>query len=272
MKKIQAISFFRLFNNKGTMISKNNIKLIKSLTDVKKRKLSGLFVVEGEKMVRELLVSNFGVQQIFATEKWLAENPEHSKLSQSVSSEELIRISQQKTPNQVLALAELPGYHLNLNKLKNQLCLVLDDLQDPGNLGTIIRICNWFGVEHVICSLNTADSFNPKVVQSSMGGIFRVKIYYQDLAVFLNEYKIVCKHPVAGTFLKGESVYDTPYKKHGLLVLGNESKGISEPIAALVDQKITIPSFPESNVDMDSLNVAIASAIIISEFRRREIS
>lgn len=254
------------------MISKNNIKLIKSLTEVKNRRETGLFVIEGEKMVRELLVSNFSVQQIFATEKWLSDNPEYDKLCHTVSPEELLRISQQKTPNQVLALAELPDYHLNLSELKNQLCLVLDDLQDPGNLGTIIRICNWFGIEHVICSLNSVDSFNPKVVQSSMGAIFRVKTYYQDLVSFLREYKSVCKHQVLGAFLKGRSIYETTPEKHGLLVFGNESNGISKQIAALVDQKITIPSFPANKADMESLNVAVAGAIILSEFRRREIS
>jgi TrmH family RNA methyltransferase len=116
------------------------------------------------------------------------------------------------------------------------------------------------------------DSFNPKVVQASMGAIFRVKTHYRDLAGFLNEYKNVCKHPVSGTFLKGRSIYETKPEKHGLLVFGNESKGISEQIAALVDQKITIPSFPANKVGMESLNVAVAGAIILSEFRRREIS
>jgi RNA methyltransferase, TrmH family len=250
------------------MISKNNIKLIKSLSDIKNRRKSNLFITEGEKIVNELLKSDFSVKQIFATSDWIDNHKTHESICTEVSQSELERLSQQKTPNQVLAIAGLPEYHSDFKEFRNQLCLVLDNIQDPGNMGTIIRVCNWYGVRHIICTPDTVDAFNPKVVQASMGAIFRTKIYYLDLIEFLEKYKITISYPITGTFLDGESIYETELKPNGLIILGNESKGISNEIAAMVDKRITIPSFPSDEKTMESLNVAVAGAIILSEYRR----
>lgn len=251
------------------MISKINIKLIKSLSDIKNRRRTGLFVTEGEKIVEELLSSELVVKQIFATAGWIEKNKTHESICSEVSQQELERLSQQKSPNQVLAIAGLPEYQPDYKDFNNQLCLVLDNVQDPGNLGTIIRVCNWYGVRHIICSPDTVDAYNPKVVQASMGAIFRTKIYYPDLLKFIEEYKTSFSHPITGTFLEGESIYETELEPNGLLILGNESKGISNEISAIIDKKITIPPFPKGEKNMESLNVAVAGAIILSEYRRR---
>lgn len=254
------------------MISKINIKLIKSLSDIKNRRKTGLFITEGEKIVEELLRSELSVKQIFATTEWLDKNKAHKSICTEVTRSELERLSQQKTPNQVIAIAGLPEFQYDIQEFKDQLCLVLDNIQDPGNLGTIIRVCNWYGVRHVICSPETVDAFNPKVVQASMGAIFRTKIYYTDLVEFLGKYKKTLSYPITGAFIEGESIYKTELKPVGLIVLGNESKGISTNISAIVDKKITIPPYPSGEKNMESLNVAVAGAIIMNEYRRRNNS
>lgn len=222
--------------------------------------------------MEELIRSDLSIKQIFATAEWLDKNKADETICTEVSQSELERLSQQKTPNQVLAIAGLPEFQLDIQEFKNQLCLVLDNIQDPGNMGTIIRVCNWYGVRHIICTPETVDAFNPKVVQASMGAIFRTKIYYHDPIEFFGKYKKTISYPITGAFLEGESIYDTELKPSGLLVLGNESKGISNEISAIVDKKITIPSFPSDEKTMESLNVAIAGAIILSEYRRRNSS
>jgi RNA methyltransferase, TrmH family len=254
------------------MISKNNIKLIKSLSDIKNRRKTGLFIIEGEKIVEELLRSDLSIKQIFATSEWIKKNKAFEKICSEVSQPELERLSQQKSPNQALAIGSLPEFQYKIQELKDQLCLVLDNIQDPGNMGTIIRVCNWYGVRHIICSPETVDAFNPKVVQASMGAIFRTKIYYLRLFEFIREYKKTFSYPITAAFLEGESIYETELKQNGLLVLGNESKGISNEIAEIVDKKITIPSFPSGEKTMESLNVAVAGAVILSEYRRRNSS
>ncbi len=253
------------------MLSKNNTKLIKSLTDIKNRRKTGLFVAEGDKTVNELLLSGLTIKYIFATSKWFEANQRYKNLSCLVSQEELEKISLQKTPNQVMAIAQLPDNSLNINDLSNQLCLVLDSIQDPGNMGTIIRICRWFGIDNIICSQNTVDAYNPKVVQSSMGGVFRTKIYYTDLLEFMKEYRSTYQFPICGAFLEGESIFNIKLGKNGLFVLGNESMGISDKLAGVIDQKLTIPSYPPGQKNMESLNVAVAGAIILSEYRKRSI-
>lgn len=253
------------------MISKNNIKLIKSLTDIKNRKKTGLFLAEGDKIVKELISSDYSVKQLFATKEWIDLNKGLEKHCTMVSLADLAKISQQKTPNHVLVIAELPEQNLEFNSLNQQLCLVLDNIQDPGNLGTLIRICNWYGILNIICSSNSVDAFNPKVVQASMGAIFRTKIYYVELDSFLKEYKKIYSYPATGAFLDGESIYDMNLEPYGLLILGNESNGISENISKLVDQRITIPAYPQDKKSMESLNVSMAGAIFCSEYRRRLI-
>lgn len=227
--------------------------------------------MEGEKIVNELLESGILIKQIFAIKEWINNHPSHERLCIEVRQPELESLSQQKTPNKVLAIARLPKYSLDLNLLKDQLCLVSDNIQDPGNLGTIIRLCNWFGIEQIICSNDSADAFNPKVVQASMGAIFRIQVHYTDLSVFLKDYRSRFPYSVSGTFLEGESIYETKSEPAGLIVFGNESKGISSEVAKYIDKNITIPSFPAGRKTMESLNVSIAAAIILSEFRRKEI-
>jgi TrmH family RNA methyltransferase len=184
---------------------------------------------------------------------------------------ELERISSLSTPNEVLAVCRIPEYKLDSKALENKLTLVLDDIRDPGNLGTIIRIADWFGIEDIVCSNESADAFNPKVVQSTMGSIARIKVHYTDLTGFLqpdvNNYK-----PVYGALLEGKNIYSEKLSSSGLIVIGNESKGISEPIQKLVTHKISIPSFSHfkpGGGEAESLNAAVATAVICSEFRRR---
>ncbi len=254
------------------MISKNNTKLIKSLSDVKNRRETGLFVAEGEKIVNELLASGLVIEQIFAVKDWIQNHPSHARLCLEVRESQLESLSLQKTPNKVLALARLPDYSMDLYLMKDQLCLVADNIQDPGNMGTIIRLCNWFGIGQIICSNESADAFNPRVVQASMGAVFNTQIHSTSLPGFLTEYQSKFRHRVYGTFLKGESIYSTKTEPAGLIVLGNESKGISAEVAKFIDKAITIPSFPADKRSMESLNVSVAAAIILSEFRRGEIT
>ena len=256
------------------MLNKNKIKFIKSLSSKKDRTEAGLFVAEGEKLASEILGSHLTVSYIAGTEAWF--NSIEKKIlpasveTDVVSQEELNRISFLKTPQPVICLVHLPNYELNLADLNNKLSLILDTVQDPGNLGTILRIADWFGIEHVICSPHTADAFNPKVVQATMGAICRVKIYYDDLNVVLPGIKNMGM-PVYGTMLNGENIYTASLESSGFIVRGNESNGIHPSTVPFLDKKLLIPFFPEGQKRSESLNVAVATAIICSEFRRRII-
>ena len=255
------------------MISKAQIKHISSLKLLKFRKATGEFVVEGEKMVRELIVSNYKVNALYALPAWLDTNQklirERELNAEKVSPKELERISSFKSPNQVLATAQIPG---NANKITfDDLILVLDDLRDPGNLGTIIRTADWFGIKTIVCSNDTVDMYNPKVLQSSMGSFLRVNVFYEDLNVFIKKVKGT-GIKVYGTFLNGASIYSKKLNQKGLIIIGNESKGISPDIEKLVDQKISIPSLAQNSISQaESLNASVATAIICAEFRRIKI-
>ena len=185
-----------------------------------------------------------------------------------LSQDELNKLSFLKTPQQVMCIVELPSYDINLNNFRNNLSLILDTIQDPGNLGTILRIADWFGIEQVICSPGTADVYNPKVVQSTMGAICRVKVYYEELDQVLQMIKPVGL-PVYGATLKGENIYEASLSKYGFIMMGNESKGIDRKWEKMLDQQIFIPFYPPGKRRSESLNVATATAIICSEFRRR---
>ena len=185
-----------------------------------------------------------------------------------VTQEELSRASLQKTPQEVLAVFVQPSYDLNPEVIKSSLCLALDDVQDPGNLGTIVRIADWFGIEHIFCSNGTADIYNPKTVQATMGAIARVKLHYCNLSDFIgkaSEKNI----PIFGTFLNGENIYTQPLPKNGIIIMGNEGNGISEQIAQKVSHRLLIPNYPQGCETSESLNVAVATAIVCAEFRRR---
>ena len=231
------------------MLSKNQIKFIKSLSQKKYRDESGCFLAEGNKLVADLL-------PYFDCELLLDEP------------EEIERVSLLKNPQQKLAVFRQPQYQLDFPSLSGKLSLALDCIQDPGNLGTIIRIADWFGIENIICSRETADVYNPKTVQATMGALSRVKVHYTDLPVFLKQNKTL---PVYGAFLNGENIYTENLTPEGLIVMGNEGNGISEKIEPFISKRLYIPSYPLNQPTSESLNVAAATAIICAEFRRRQV-
>lgn len=247
------------------MISKNKIKYIRSLELKKNRNKEGKFVAEGFKVVDDLLALQ-PADLIVATQEWLhgkhlADQTEVIE----VTEEELKKVSFLQHPQQVLAVfrQDTSGdYSINTNELS----LALDGVQDPGNLGTIIRIADWFGITHIYCSQDTADVYNPKVVQATMGSIARVKVEYGNLLALVES--LPADVPVYGTLLDGDNIYQQQLENRGLIVMGNEGKGISPALAKKVNRRLLIPNFPEGRATADSLNVAIATAITCSEFRR----
>jgi TrmH family RNA methyltransferase len=242
-------------------LSKNQIKLITSLKQKKYRLLHGFFVVEGIKTIEELLNSNIQLHSLYTTESFQSlPNPERYSKEILISETDLKRISFLITPNKALAIFKIPASQPIDN---NELVVALDDVRDPGNLGTIIRLCDWFGIKDLVCSLETVDCFNPKVIQATMGSITRVNITYVDLPKFLKEIDLT----VFGTFMDGNNVYEKKLPPKGVLVLGNEANGISNEIQALVEEKLTIPRFGNIQAT-ESLNVATATAILLSEFKR----
>lgn len=243
------------------MVSKSQIKLITSLEQKKGRTKSGLFMVEGIKGITEILNSEMQLDSLFTTREIFDSPPSKTF---PITNEELKKISRLKTPQTAVALFKIPEV---IKPKITGFIVALDGVRDPGNLGTIIRLCDWFGVENLLCSKDTVDCFNPKVVQATMGSITRVNISYVDLPKIISENTNL---PVLGTFLEGENLFKTELPKEGILVLGNEANGISEEIEKLVSRKINIPQFGTSQ-NTESLNVATATAILLAEFRRQEI-
>lgn len=221
-------------------------------------------IAEGEKLVAELLTSDITVRQIFALPEWRATQQTAAEIIR-ITPVELARMSNLETPNQVLAIAETPTYTLDERIAEESLTLVLDGVSDPGNLGTIIRTAEWFGVRHVLCSKNTVDVWNPKVVQSSMGSAFRVHVSYHDLPPLLTALRGAGLRLLAGT-LDGANLYEAELPAKSVLVIGSESHGVSPEVLALVDSRIKIPSH---SPHIDSLNASIATAIMLGEMRRR---
>ena len=253
------------------MLSKAKIKLIQGLELKKKRREEGLFVAEGPKVVGDLL-PYFSCQLIVANSTWIQRNP-HVNATEIVEAtdEELRKASFLKSPQEVLALFKLPTNDAPQDIAEKELCLALDDVQDPGNLGTIIRVADWFGIRHIFCSLGTADAFSPKTVQASMGAIARVKLHYVDLPEYLSKIKVSAPQvPIYGTFLEGSNIYAEPLSETGIIIMGNEGNGISARTEEAVTHKILIPNYPEGCATSESLNVAIATAITCAEFRRRQ--
>ena len=240
----------------------------------KYRKAEGVFVAEGHKLVGDLL-DVFECKYLAAISEWLSANAawvERQRRSgvevDEVTDEELKRASFQETPQQVLAVFKQLIYEVDVNEVaRKQLCLVLDDVQNPGNLGTIVRLADWFGIEHIFCSKGCADIYNPKTVQATMGGIARVRVHEADLPELLS--RLDKDIPVYGTFLDGENMYGKELENRGLIVMGNEGKGVSKEVAAFVTERLYIPNYPEGRETSESLNVAIATAIVCAEFRRR---
>ena len=239
------------------MLSKNQVRFIRSLRLKKNRKSLGLFLAEGKKVVDELLNSDFQLDKLYHTPDY---SPSDSANAQEVSPGELESISSFSTPNQVLAVFRIPE---SLPVAETGIALALDDINDPGNLGTIIRLCDWFDIPQILCSLNTVDCYNPKVVQASMGSLSRVRINYLDLGVYFK----TTKRPIYGTFKEGQNVYSASFEEDAILVMGNEANGISDEIRKLVSKELSIPQFGKAK-STESLNVAMATAIFLSEIRR----
>ncbi len=250
------------------MITKNQIKFVKQLEQKKHRQREGLFVAEGPKVVGDLLAAGFQPVIAFATEEW-SSTLEEAKL-QRVSPDELSRISFLQHPQQVLALSTEVSQHSTLNTQQKTLntqqktlyILALDGVQDPGNLGTIIRVADWFGIDRIVCSADTADCWSPKVVQATMGSIARVSIVYTDLVDYLQHTTL----PVCGTLLNGRDIFKESLPSEAIIVMGNEGNGISQAVRQLVTHPLLIPQYRPG---AESLNVAIATAITCAEFRRR---
>lgn len=255
------------------MLTPNRIKFLRSLSAKKARTDEGLFTVEGVKPVDELLGSTYKIHSVYGLPDWIAANEkrlQRANIEYHLTSQtELERISQLTTPNNVVALAYQNKPTFAVNTLKGKLVLVLDGVGDPGNMGTIIRIADWFGIDTVVCSANSVEQYNPKTVQAAMGSLFRVGVFYTDLVTFITEYKSeFAGNGVYAANLGGENLYGKPIKTPCLLVMGSESHGISKPVEKLATGLITIPSFGNSKAE--SLNVAVSTAIICGEIRRCE--
>lgn len=240
------------------MLSKGQIKLINSLSQKKYRQKNALFVAEGIKVIKELLNSNFELERLFSeADLFFTEN---NKM-QLLEANELKKITKLATPQTALALFKIPQ---KKQTIIEDFIVALDGVRDPGNLGTIIRLCDWFGVKQLLCSKDTVDCYNEKVVQATMGSIARVEVIYGDLAEEISKLDL----PVFGTFMNGENIYESSLSSKGILVLGNEANGISDEIKQLSKHQISIPQFGETK-NTESLNVATATAILLSEFKRR---
>ena len=239
------------------MISKSQIKYIKGLSLKKNRIKKQCFIVEGEKCLAELLNSSFEIVELFALKDWIDENKEVFDKVQAVSFKELERISNLRSPNKVVAVVKIKKQEII--QQKSAIILVLDDINDPGNLGTIIRMCDWFGVKQIICSENTVDIYNPKVVQSTMGSLFRTHVIYTDLIKYLAKVTT----PVYGAYMDGENVKKIEGSQKAHLVMGNEANGISKKIEKYISKRVAIKNIGGNT---ESLNVAVATSILLHEF------
>ncbi len=249
------------------MVSKNEIKLVKQLEQKKYRNRFKLFVAEGPKVVGDLLRCGFQPNIIYATSEFVGGSTSLDLSARTnkitpVTEDELRRLSFLQHPQQVLAIFPIP--EPTLPSSTSGLCLALDGVQDPGNLGTIIRIADWFGIENIYCSLDTADAWSPKVIQATMGSIARVNMFYTDLIELLHHTTL----PVYGTLLDGNDIYAQQLSSEGIIVMGNEGNGISAEVRSLVSHRLLIPNYRKGDT-AESLNVAIATAITCAEFRRR---
>lgn len=240
------------------MVSKNQIKLITSLQQKKYRKEHQLFIAEGKKVIQELIQSNFELEILFTTSA-IFPDINQNKVT-TVSDADLKKISALTTANDCLAVFKIP---MHKDIIASGLIVALDDIRDPGNLGTIIRLCDWFGIKELICSEETVDIYNPKVVQATMGSIARVNVSYLNLEQYIKETKL----PVFGTFMDGKNIYKTDLPSEGIIIMGNEANGISASIEKLAKNRLSIPRFGELQ-QTESLNVATATSIILSEFKR----
>lgn len=245
-------------------------KLVSSLDGAKERREEGLFVAEGTKCVLDTL-HHFKCRYLFASKDWQAAHASEIRGFEVIDATraDFERMSHLSTPPKVLAVYEIPEYRLQRSEFEENLTLILDKVQDPGNLGTIVRVADWFGIRQIVCSPDTVDIFNPKVVQSTMGAISRVKVVYADLPELLAEETATA---CCGTFLDGDDIYASTLPLTGFIVMGNEGQGISPEVERHVSQRLRIPSYPAGVPTSESLNVGMATAITVAEFRRRAVA
>jgi TrmH family RNA methyltransferase len=254
---------YGIFGAAMAPISKTQIKFVRSLHQKKFRQMYGKFLVEGDKAVLELLHSAFSIDAVYALPDWIAAHPHQRHEIQSVSESELLQLSTHDTPHQVIAVADIPPREISV-KLTDGLYIACDQLNDPGNAGTIIRIADWFGISAVIFSDHSVDVYNPKVVSAAKGSLFRVPVIITDLkTLFTNNAAI----PVLGAAMDGESIYEAAFPADGILLIGNEANGISDDLYTFISRKVSIPSFGHA----ESLNAGVATGIILSEWKRKII-
>lgn len=246
-------------------LTKAEIQKVRALGDKKGRDEFGLFVAEGEKIIREIAASHLQIDRIYALEGVMEDVGGVVRVSKS----EMERLSMLKTANNSLATVKIPRYGFDLGSARKNLVLALDEIGNPGNVGTLIRLADWFGISDVVCSAGTADCFNPKVVQATMGAIIRVRVHYTDLKQLLQEAENE-NIPVYGTFLDGENIYGADLGGSGFIVMGSEGRGISDAVARRVNRRLFIPPYPAGRHGSESLNVSTAAAVVCSEFRRRK--
>lgn len=254
---------------KENLLTNRLRKEVASLGEARSRRESGCFVAEGTKCVHDTW-AYFECAYLFATPRWSEENRHWLGGYEpiEVPRSEIGRMSQLKTPGEVIAVYRIPDRQFKPERYSTGLSLALDGVQDPGNLGTIIRVADWFGVENILCSPDTVDCFNPKVVQATMGAIARINVVYHDLADAFGRLK---KVPLFGTFLDGEDIYKAQLSESGIVVMGNEGNGVSPAISRIIGNRLLIPSYPAGRPTSESLNVAMATGIVLSEFRRRSL-
>lgn len=250
------------------MLSKSKKKFIRSLEHKKYRAESGCFLAEGNKLVSDLL-PHFECEILVTTSSWLATQGDvYAKELILIEPEEMTGVSLLRNPQDVLAVFKQIPYEIREEDIRSQLSLVLDDIQDPGNLGTIVRLADWFGIENIICSPSTTDIYNPKTIQATMGALARVKVHYLSLSEFLSPFPDL---PIYGTYPEGENIYNRELSSTGLIIMGNEGNGINPELEKFITQKLFIPNFPPGKATSESLNVAMATGIVCAEFRRKQL-
>lgn len=245
-------------------MTKAEIQLLRSLSDKRTRDAEGLFIAEGDKLVEEILSSHLRVRKVYTTRSDMS-----GAVIEQIDRRDMERVSALKTATTTIAVVEQPRHKLNISNLDGRLTLALDGVQNPGNLGTIIRLADWFGIEDILCTKECADCYNPKVVQATMGAILRVRVHYVDnLAAMLMSLRDKGT-AIYGTLLDGQSIYTTELRHEGIIVMGNEGRGLSDACRAVVSHKLLIPPYPATRATSESLNVAMATGIVLAEFRRR---
>jgi RNA methyltransferase, TrmH family len=256
------------------MISKNKARFIISLQKKKSRDKEGLFVIEGDKLVKEFLKAKIKITTLFAKTEFIktlsADMTRYATDIEDVSYDELKNISTLKTPQNAIAVVPVFENSFDSTKVLKELCIALDCVQDPGNLGTIIRAAAWFGIKNIICSPDCVDVYNPKVIQASMGAVLHVNVHYYDLKTLISlaNKKMI---PVFGTLLEGKSIYNHKLDKRGIIILGNESRGISDELIPFITEKIKIPGVTKTRPGIESLNVSMAASVVLSEFFRKSV-